>query len=795
MPKTPKKQRKTMVVLDSHAIIHRAYHALPDFSTRSGVPTGALYGVSNMLIKIIQDFSPDYIVAAYDLPGGTFRHEKFDDYKAGRGKAEPDLIRQIDDSRKIFAAFGVPIYEAPGFEADDIIGTICKQTEKSDTDIIIASGDMDTLQLVEKGRVKVYTLRKGITDTVLYDEKAVKERFGFSPELLPDYKGLRGDPSDNIPGVRGIGEKTAETLISGVGDLESIYKKIEKDKSALDKLGIKERIINRLLDSKEEAFFSKELATIRKDAEIKFVFPNKVFDESLDLEKIKQVFLEFEFKSLTTRVNNLFGQKGEDGEVITTKENINIDEILLEKLQIAFWLIDSQKTKPTLEDIYATYKVYDIKEAEREIISEIKKSGLEYVLGEIELPITKIVKSMEERGILVDKEYLSKLSVDYHKKLDKLEKEIWKLSDIEFNINSPKQLGEVIYDKMGLVPSSGKRISKTSGGARSTRESELEKLLDSHPIIEKIFEYRELQKLLSTYVDTIPSFIKEDGRVHAKFNQCGTTTGRFSSQDPNMQNLPIKSELGKNIRNAFVATEGYTFLSFDYSQIELRIAALLSKDEFFGGVFSSGKDVHSAVASKMFGLKEEDVTYEMRRRAKVINFGILYGMGITALQKNLKTTRKEAEEFYNNYFEEFPEIKNYLEEVKTYAKKNGFTTTLFGRRRWFPELKSRIPYIVAMAERMAINAPIQGTSADIIKIAIKNVSQKIKESGLEKDVFLILQIHDELIFEVKKESLEKAKKVIEDAMTNPIPEKFLEGYPNIPIVVNSSEGDSWGKLA
>ncbi|MCC6323454.1 DNA polymerase I, partial [Candidatus Nomurabacteria bacterium] len=373
-----------------------------------------------------------------------------------------------------------------------------------------------------------------------------------------------------------------------------------------------------------------------------------------------------------------------------------------------------------------------------------------------------------------------------------LEKEIWKIAGTEFNINSPKQLGEVLFDKMGL---SVKGLKKSAGGARSTRESELEKLREGNPIISKIFEYRELQKLLSTYIDTIPTQVAEDGRLHATFSQTGTTTGRFSSNNPNLQNIPIRTELGKNIRYAFVAERGYTLMAFDYSQIELRIAALLSQDEYFIKVFREGKDIHSAVAMRVFGVGEKEVTSEMRRRAKIINFGILYGMGVNALKANLGGERKDAQIFYDNYFAQFPTIAHYLESVKEFARVHGYTTTLFGRRRYFPGIKSSIPFIRAMAERMAINAPIQGTAtADIIKIGMKNVYDALKEEGIVLDVRLVLQVHDELVFEVKKGLEDKAKIIIEKALKNAIPNEFVSNMQTVPLEVSCGVGQSWGEL-
>ena len=801
--KTEKNTPKRLVLLDSHAIIHRAYHGMPDFVSSRGEPTGALYGLSTMLLRIVADLKPDYIVACYDLPQKTFRHEAYDGYKAGRAKADDALVAQIISSRKIFNAFNVPIYDAPGFEADDILGTIAEYFKKDKTiDIVIASGDMDTLQLVDGTHVQVFTLKKGMNDTILYDEQSVIDRFSFKPELLPDYKGLRGDPSDNIIGITGIGEKTATILVSTFGAIENLYKILKKDSDAVKKAGVTDRIIKLLQDGEEEALFSKTLATIRRDAPINFKLPEKTFRENVDLSKIEILFRELEFRSLIERIRKVFGEKTEMFEgfeegatpVTSLQESSPADAALIKKLSIALWLLNSERTDVTLEDILNFENAGDIYEAEKKIEAAIKKNNLSYVYDEIEVPLIPIVELMTRQGVLIDQVYLKKLSDEYHKELSIIEKSIYRHAGREFNINSPKQLGEILFDEMKLVPIEGKRMKKTAGGARSTRESELDKLRDAHPIVAEVFKHRELQKLLSTYIDTIPTLIASDGRLHSEFNQAGAATGRFSSNNPNLQNIPIKTELGKNIRNAFIAPPGSVFMSFDYSQIELRLAALLSSDEYLIKVFQDGKDVHAAVASKVFGVPENEVTHEMRRRAKVINFGILYGMGVTALQSNLGTDRKEAQVFYDNYFLQFPAISGYMDGVIAFAKENGYTETLFGRRRYFPGLRSKIPFIRAMAERMAINAPVQGTGADIVKVGMFRAETMLQDAGIREHVRLILQVHDELIFEVDEIYQERAQNIVIDAMENAIPDSFLKGKTPVPIRVSTSVGKNWGEL-
>jgi DNA polymerase I len=790
--------KKLLVLLDSHAIIHRAYHALPDFVSTKGEPTGALYGLSTMLIRIITELKPDYIVATYDMPEKTFRHEAYDAYKAGRVKADESLVTQLISSRNIFSAFNIPMYEKPGFEADDLLGTIVEKTkDNKNLKIIIASGDMDTLQLVSGKRVSVFTLKKGLNDTILYDEQSVIERFGFSPKLLPDYKGLRGDPSDNIIGIAGIGEKTATTLITSFGTIENIFKKLKDDKESFKKIGITDRIIKLLEEGEEEALFSKTLATIRRDAPTDFVLPEKTFHENFDINQVEELFNELEFKSLISRIKKLSGVPDEPKELFPKEEKPLTfeDEQIVQELSIALWLLNSDLSEPGIDEILKYKNSNSLKDARGVILNDIKKNKLDYVYENIELPIIPIVSKMEKTGILLDIVYLKKLSEEYHKSLSILEKKIFDFAGRTFNVNSPKQLGEVLFDELKLQgegSSANKRIKKTAGGARSTKESELEKLKDSHPIIDYILEYRELQKLLSTYIDTLPLLVGNDGRIHAKFIQNGTTTGRFSSHDPNLQNIPIKSELGKNIRNAFIAKDGYTLVSFDYSQIELRVAALMSQDHYFLKVFEEGKDVHAAVASRVFSVPESEVTSEMRRRAKVINFGILYGMGVNALKANLGTSRQEAQDFYNNYFAQFPEIEGYLNSILELARKTGFTETLFGRRRYFPGLRSKVPFIRAMAERMSINAPLQGTAADIIKIGMKKADDAIISNGLENFVHLVLQVHDELVYEVKTDQVSDLKKVVSEALENVVDSSLLKGKKPVPLKVSSKEGKNWG---
>ena len=859
------KSTKKLVLIDAHAILHRAYHALPQFSKSRGEPTGALYGLSAMLIKIITTLKPDYMVAAYDLPKPTFRHEAYKDYKAGRAKADDALISQMKRSREIFDVFNIPIYDKEGFEADDIIGTIVEQARSvpakagiqkgkkneetldsrlrgndRQVDIIIATGDMDALQLVIDKKVQVFTLKKGINDTIMYDEEAVKARFGFGPELLPDYKGLRGDASDNIKGITGIGEKTATEIILNFGSVEEMYKKLKKDKKAFEKAGIKPRIVELLEKGKEEAEFSKILGTIRRDVPITFSLSEKSWSEGVDISKAEKLFSELEFRQLIQRLkeavsnlqNNghttppsapLLNQGGEEeallsppskeegrksaakrggrreenapaqGSLTDALETSTIPTQELKETSVALWLINSNLTTPTIEDIYGFAQTRDWSTAREKIFKEVAGRNLIGVLEDIEIPLLPVVEKMNKKGVRIDVSYLSALSKEYHAELALREKDIRRMAGTDFNINSPKQLGEVLFVKMGLKAA---RQKKTAGGALSTKESELEKMRDLHPVIGKILEYREFQKLLSTYIDTIPETVGPDGRLHARFLQAGTTTGRMGCEKPNLQNIPIQTELGRRIRNAFIAEKGNKILSVDYSQIELRIAAILSGDKKFIEIFRKGEDVHTAVAAEVFNVARDKVTKDMRRQAKVINFGILYGMGVNSLRQSLSEggtaiTREEAQAYFDEYFSGFYELARYLDEVRTAAHTLGYTETLFGRRRYHEAIHSNIPYIRSAAERMAINAPIQGTGADIVKLAMVRVDEWIRKEKLGENVSLILQVHDELVFEVKESIVESVATEIKRIMEHVLDAKENKG---VPIVAEASVGDNWGEM-
>ncbi len=782
---------KRLVILDSHAIIHRAYHALPDFTSSKDEPTGALYGLTTMLLRSVADLKPDYIVATRDLPGKTHRHEVYEDYKGTRAKIDDALIEQLKRSGEVFQAFGIPVYAAAGYEADYVVGTITKLVAKNkDLSVIVVTGDMDLLQLITD-QVKVYRLLTGITNMKFYDEDTVRERYGFAPPLVADLKGIMGDSSDNIKGVPGVGEGSAMKLIQTFGAIEDVYKALKKEgaEAVARKAGIQKRYAELMLQYEKEAEFSKELATISKDAPIKFSLPKEKWLLAEHAKGIVELCDKLEFRSIKERVAQLVG--GEAGEALMpTSGAKDIDATALEETSVALWLLHSDTTTPTLDDILAYENTDDFEKARGTILAELKKTGsLQEVFDTIEKPLIPVVHRMNDTGVFLDTKYLGELSKEYNKELGKIATRIYKEAGHEFNIGSPKQLATVLFDELKI--SSGGKQKMTAGGARTTKEDELQKMAEGNPIISDVLAYRELQKLLGTYIDKMPALVGGDGRLHAKFLQSGTVTGRMGCENPNLQNIPIKTEYGRRIREAFSAPKGFVLASLDYSQIELRIAAGLSGDPHLVEIFKNGEDVHAATAARVFNVPLDKVDYEMRRKAKVINFGILYGMGVNALRTNLGagTSREEAAKFLDQYFKNFSGLAEYVEKQKQHARQKGYTETLFGRRRYFPGIRSPLPGIVAQAERMAINAPLQGTQADIIKLAMVEADNMLEEKGLREGARLLMQVHDELVYEIEERNAEKIAREICDIMERVVPASNLSG---VPIIAEIEIGKNWG---
>ncbi|HEY4521828.1 MAG TPA: DNA polymerase [Candidatus Paceibacterota bacterium] len=815
---------KTLLLIDSHALIHRAYHALPPFTSPKGEPTGALYGFSTMMLRALNDFKPDYVVAAFDLPGKTFRHEAYEEYKAKRPSIEDALISQLKKLPELAEAFGVYCLNSPGFEADDVLGAIVEKIKKEkDLKVIIVSGDMDILQLVEDDKIVVYTMKKGVNDTVTYNENKVFERYGFDPKLIPDFKGLKGDPSDNIVGVRGIGEKTATDLIKKFGTLENLYKNLKGPTKAkiLVSKEIKDRTINLLLEHEEDAFFSKTLATIRKDAPVDFSLEKAKF--SLKKEKLTEMFLELGFNSLVKRLgddsptvlnsnvssganptsilpifstNTLSFVLVRDGKIFGNpdfnKKIISNDIKNLIKLSgnppaggpkdffdltIANWAADSEKRTIDLpknpEEALAL-----LPDFYQKILKKIKEKNVERIVYEIEFPLIPILAEMEKNGIGLDEKFLTKFKKEISGKIGKIEEKIQKTTGENFNINSPAQVGEILA-KLGIA---GR--ARTATGKISTKESELFKLKDKHPVINFLLEHREISKLFSTYVNPLLELARAQGKAHTTFNQTGTVTGRLSSDSPNLQNIPIRSELGSKIRNAFVSSPGFSFLSFDYSQIELKILAVLSGDEKMINAFKKGMDVHAMVASEINNVSRDKITTAMRSHAKTINFGIVFGMGVRKLAQSTGMSQQDAQKFYDEYFKDFPKVKLYIEKVKKEAKELGFVSTLFGRKRFFDLEKTKYDrFLQSEMERMAFNAVIQGSDSDIVKKAMAEIHQKMDSANVRP----ILQIHDELLYEVRddifKVSAPKMKEIMENVVKFPI-----------PLSVEVKSGKNWGNL-
>ncbi|MDD5750247.1 MAG: DNA polymerase [Candidatus Pacebacteria bacterium] len=741
---------KKFLIIDGNALVHRAFHALPPLKTRSGEIINAVYGFFLVFFKALKDIRPNYAAATFDLAAPTFRHKQFKEYKAKRVKAPDELYQQLPIVKEILTAFGVPIFEKEGFEADDVIGTLACRAQK-DVEVVILSGDMDNLQLVND-RIKVYTLRKGIKDTVLYDIEEVKRKYdGLLPEQLLDYRGLRGDPSDNIPGVGGIGEKTAIELLKDFSGLDDLYKEIDESTDKASR--IRPSVLQKLKDGKEQAFFSRQLAGIERNVPIDFDLTSCRLG-AFDLPRARDVLAKFEFNALIKRLPELISHdkndKAKDGPVSGQAGLFGATE----------------------------NKAADVSSE----INRLEKQGvLSPRIARVERDIVDLVKKMEQNGIRVDIVKLNDLSRKLAGDISRLQKKIYKVSGCEFNINSPRQVAEILFDKLGLSPLG---MRKTPGGVISTGADELKKIKDTHPVVAFILSHRELSKLKSGFTDSLATMIDpKDGRIHPHFHQLGTETGRMSCSDPNLQNIPVKTALGKKIRGCFVPENGFVFLSADYSQMDFRAAASLSGDEKMLGFLEQGKDIHLMTASLLFGIKEKDVSEKQRRLAKTLNYGVLYGLGPLGFANRTGIPFKEAKQFISQYFETFQGIARFVEKTIAQAREEGFSLTMFGRKRFLPEIDSMDPRIKAQAERIARNFPVQGTSADIMKIAMAGIASK---RILNKNCRLLLQLHDELLFEVKEDEAKKMEKIIM---------KTMESAADlaVPLKVETKIGLDWGE--
>ncbi len=871
---------KRFVIIDGSSYFYRAYFAIRGLSTKDGFPTNAIYGFVQMVRKVLKDLNPDYLAIAFDSKGPSFREKKFKEYKAQRPEMPDDLVVQLPYIKKIVNAYNIPNIEMEGFEADDIIGTIVeKLRNEKDLEIIIITGDKDMFQLVG-GNVVIYDTMKDRW----YDEKGVEEKLGVPPNKVVDYLALVGDTVDNIPGVSGIGPKTAVKLLKEYSSVEEIYKNID----ALPK-----KLKEKLEKNQDMAFLSKDLAKIRNDLlidlkvddfklrephidELRAIFKKLEFNSllkelppetSLDYEGYRRVSIEeldelkevikkskeISFDTETTDIHPMFSEivglsiaweKGkaiyvpigheegknvekeklkeflkeifEDEKIKKIGHNIKFDYLVFLKegwnikgigfdTLVASYLINPQKKSHTLDslsqeyldhtpisysdalkgaknlslvdpDRVATYCCEDADIALRlkeKLEEEIKKEGMEELFYKIEMPLVEVLTYMEFWGVKVDVERLKELSKEFEEKLSELTKKIHKLAGMPFNINSSKQLSYILFEKLKLPV-----IRKTKTGY-STDSEVLEALLSSHPIIPYILEYRTYSKLKSTYIDSLPQLINpRTGRIHTSYNQTVTATGRLSSSNPNLQNIPIRGEEGAKIREAFVPEDGYLFLSADYSQIELRILAHLSGDEKLVETFKRGEDIHSRTSMEVFG----DVNPDLRRRAKTINFGIIYGMTPYGLSKQLGVDPKEAKKYIESYFSKYPKVKEFLDKTVKEAEERGFVRTMMGRKRYIPELRSKNKNIKQLGVRTALNTPIQGSAADLIKIAMVNIFKEIRENFPR--VKMILQVHDELVFEVPEDEIDKFKGVCKEIMEGAMPLR-------VPLEVELGVGKNW----
>ncbi|MBL7155534.1 MAG: DNA polymerase I [Candidatus Omnitrophica bacterium] len=879
------KSNKKLFLIDGNSFCYRAYYAVRYLSNSKGQPTNAIYGFVAMIKKIIKDEKPDKIAVAFDLKGPTFRHEKFKEYKIQRKPMPDDLVSQMPYIKKVVAAYNIPIYELEGYEADDVLATLAEKAKTKGMDVFIVTGDKDILQLVGP-HVKVYNPHK---DGVIYGEKEVKERFGVGPAKMTDLMALMGDSSDNIPGVLGIGEKTAIEIMKKFESLEEILENTHQIKN--------DSMRKKIEDSKKMALLSKELVTIKTDVPIKVDIKDLNLKEP-DEKALIELFKELEFRTLlkdiaprkASHVNyrlvddkkgftELMGvlkkvkyfafdfetthhdpmradavglsfccREGhayyvplnalkdlskdyvinelrhvfEDSGIKKSGQNIKYDLLILKNMGVALkgiefdtmvasYLLNPSKSKHNLNDISLEYlgrskgsieeligkgkkaitmdkvdvgKVSsyccedsDIVLSLKDILEKkIKEKKLEDLYFNVEIPLIDVLADMESCGISVDFGYLSTLSREMEKEIKACEKNIYSLAGEKFNINSPKQLQVILFEKLKMPI-----IKKTKTGA-STDGEVLKTLSEKEELPKEILRYREFAKLKSTYVDNLPGLVNpRTGRIHTSFNQTVTATGRLSSSNPNLQNIPVKTDIGRKIRRAFIAgRKSHLILSADYSQVELRILAHLSRDKALISAFTEDRDIHSFTASLIYGLEEKDITENMRQAAKTVNFGIVYGMSAYGLSRDLGIDVQESAKFIDAYFERYPHVKDYLEGKIEEAKKNGFVTTILGRRRYIPEINSTNTAVSNFAKRVAVNTPIQGSAADLIKMAMINIHKELSKF----DAKMILQVHDELVFEVDKKELKKVASVVKNGMENIMKLR-------VPVKVDLETGKNW----
>lgn len=826
---------ETLMIIDGNSIINRAYYGVRPLSTKEGIPTNGIFGFMNILLRHLEEVDPKYLLVAFDLKAPTFRHKEYSEYKAQRKGMPEDLAAQMPHLKELLSAMNIKMLSQEGFEADDIIGTVAARCEKEGIKCVIVTGDKDDLQLAsEKTHILLTTTRMGQTTIEDFDEKAFFEKYHITPHEFIDVKALMGDSSDNIPGVPGIGEKTAFTLIESFHSLEGVYENIDSDI-------IKKAQRQKLIDGKDSAYLSRHLATIVCDMPLDLDFKEAERGEVNKEELIKKLN-ELEMKKLSERLGiEEDSEKAVSAEIICADESVieriakadklffvldgdNLivcDDLLyqmpieslkavLENEEVEKLTVDYKKVKHALEEmgIALKGKYYDFALAEYVLnpsgksyeidvlcerfsfagnpsslkklyaaqVEEIAKRGQEKLLYEIELPLCNVLYEMEKEGFLVNRDALSSFGQMLGERLKELEGAIYFMAGKEFNINSTKQLGVILFEELALPI-----VKKTKTGY-STDSEVLDKLSGKHDIIDLIAEYRTLMKLKSTYADGLLPVIAKDGRIHSTFNQTVTQTGRLSSTEPNLQNIPTRTSLGREIRKMFVAKEGYSLVGADYSQIELRVLAHISKDENMTEAFLHDIDIHRMTASQVFSVPDFLVTDEMRSAAKTVNFGIIYGQGDFGLSKELKISVKNARAYIESYFTKYEGVRSYMTQVIEQAKEDGFVTTIFGRRRYIDELKAKNRNLVAFGERCAMNTPIQGSAADIIKIAMINVHEALQKECPNSR--LVMQVHDELIVEAPFGETEKVEAILKREMENAV-------SLNVPLIAEVKTGKSW----
>lgn len=869
-----------LLLIDGNSIMNRAFYGIPDMTTNDGRHTNAIYGFLNIILKVIEEEQATHICVAFDLKKKTFRHEMYEAYKGTRKGMPEELHEQMPRIKEILQAMHIRIVEQEGFEADDLIGTLSKKGEREGFAVTILSGDRDLLQLAtDTVLVRIPKTKHGKTEVEDYYAKNVVETYGVTPLIFIDMKGLMGDTSDNIPGVPGIGEKTAAKLLAEYGDLDGVYAAVDSMKAS--------RMKQNLIENKDLAYLSKTLATIKLDCPIPFEFSEATYHDPFNAEAYT-LFEDLELKSFykrfsvekkeeltfeTVLIDDIDGynallaklQKAkevsfawitQDGEALGVAVCMDLEHVYLIRFMmfiteamvadnllalsrdyqvqlacmhvkkllsfldfheedavfdagLAAYLLQPNQSEyeyDTLAKVYLDVTLpsekemlgkeklgyfsfedekvqkwmayqaivpYKIKSVLRE---KLKETGMESLYDEMELPCLYALYEMEKNGIRVDGEALHQYGKKLRTRIEELTAEIHAMAGEEFNINSPKKLGEILFEKLGL-----KNGKKTKTGY-STSAEVLEKLTNAHPIIPKILEYRQLTKLNSTYAEGLTGYIRADGRIHGKFHQTVTVTGRISSADPNLQNIPTRMPLGREIRKVFIPEEGSVFVDADYSQIELRVLAHMSGDAALIAAYQADEDIHAITASQVFDVPLDQVDSTLRRKAKAVNFGIVYGISSFGLGQDLDISRKEAEGYIEKYFATYGKVKEFLDRTVEDAKKNGYTVTMFGRRRPIPELASSNFMTRSFGERAAMNAPVQGTAADIIKIAMVRVNRRLKEEHLQSK--LVLQIHDELIIETKKEELEIVQKILVEEMMH-------AADLTVPLLVDANVGDSW----